>query len=70
MLISDKESELYIKMLYEYEEAHDIPEDERLTFDIYAVCPEIPDVSPQKKEYVEIDTIIQLVNDLIYQGKL
>lgn len=53
-----------IKKLFEYEESHDIPEDQRLTMDPYADVPEIPEASPRKKAYVDIRDVIARVRDL------
>ena len=51
------ERERYIKLLFDYEEANNIPDDERLTYDQYAKYPAIQQVSIQKKAYVDIRAI-------------
>lgn len=64
------EREKYIKMLFEYEESHNIPASERLTFDPYKDIPEIPEPSPRKKAYVDIRQLIGYVQNLKYNGKM
>lgn len=58
------EREEYIKKLFDYEEKNHIPEHLRLTLDPYAKIPEIKDVSPRKKMYVDIRRIIGRVKEL------
>ncbi len=62
------EKQEYIKTLFEYEERNNVPENRRLTHDAYADIPEIPDVSPRKKAYVDIRDIVHRVNELKYMG--
>lgn len=53
-----------IKKLFDYEEEHNIPANERLTMDPYADIPEIPEASPRKKAYVDIRDVIARVKNL------
>lgn len=53
-----------IKKLFEYEETHNVPKNERLTVDPYADIPEIPEASPRKKAYVDIRDVIAIVRNL------
>lgn len=64
------EREKYIKMLFEYEESHSIPDNERLTFDQYKDIPGISEPSPRKKAYVDIRQLIGYVQNLKYNGKM
>lgn len=64
------EREKYIKILFDYEEANNIPDNRRLTYDPYAGVPEIKNPSPRKKAYVDIRTVIGRVKDLKYNGLL
>lgn len=64
------EREKYTKILFDYEEAHHLPEAERLTHDPYVDVPEIKEASPRKKAYVDIREVINRVNNLKYMGKL
>ena len=64
------EKEKAIHTLFEYEEANNIPKNERLTLDPYADIPSITEPSPRKKAYVDIRIIEHRVKDLKYRGKL
>ena len=64
MSIPYRERESAIKKLFEYEEANNIPSNQRLTFDPYADIPEIPEASPRKKAYVDIRDVIGRVRNI------
>ena len=64
------EREKYIKILFDYEEAHHLPDSERLTHDPYADIPEIKEASPRKKAYVDIRAVIGRVKNLKEMGIL
>ena len=53
-----------IKKLFDYEESHNIPKNERFTMDPYADIPEISEASPRKKAYVDIRDAIGIVERL------
>ena len=58
MSISYRERQKAINELFWKEEANQVPEGARLTMDPYADIPEITEVSPRKKAYVDIRTVI------------
>ena len=64
MSIPYREREEAIKKLFDYEEANNIPNSERLTMDPYADIPEIPEASPRKKPYVDIRDVRSIVRRL------
>ena len=70
MSIPFSERKKYISMLFDYEEANNIPDNERLTYDPYKDIPTVKEVSPCKKEYIDIRNIIHLVKELKYKGLL
>ncbi|MBR4344693.1 MAG: hypothetical protein IKP88_18660 [Lachnospiraceae bacterium] len=53
-----------IKKLFDYEESHNIPKNERFTMDPYADNPAIKEPSPRKKGYVDIRDVIGIVEML------
>lgn len=59
-----------IRALFEFEEKHNVPSSERLTFDPYADEPAIPEPSPRKKPYVDIRGVESTVRDLKHRGEL
>lgn len=64
MSIPYRERESAIRKLFEYEEANNIPQNERLTVDPYADIPEITEASPRKKAYVDIRDVISRIRQL------
>ena len=70
MAMSHSEKQKYINLLFMYEESHNIPSNERLTYDPYKDEPSIPEVSPAKKPYVDIRRIVSEVKNLKYLGKI
>ena len=64
MSIPYSDREKAIRKLFEYEESHNIPNNERLTYDPYKDIPEIPEASPRKKAYVDIRDVISIVKNL------
>lgn len=70
MAMPYSEKQKYIRELFNYEESHNIPENERLTYDPYKGIPEIPEPAPSKKAYVDIRDIVGRVKNLKYLGEL
>lgn len=68
MSYSDKQN--YINKLFDYEESNNVPDKERLTYDPYKDNPAIPEPAPSKKAYVDIRSVVSLVRELRYLGKL
>lgn len=70
MAMPYSEKQEYIKILFVYEESHNIPDSERLTYDPYKDIPSVTEPSPCKKPYVDIRTIVRHVKNLQYSGEL
>jgi len=59
-----------IQKLFEYEEKHKLPANERLTHDPYKDEPAITVPSPRKKAYVDIRGVESKVRDLKRKGEI
>ncbi len=70
MAMSYSDKQKYINTLFDYEESNNVPDNERLTYDPYKDISSIPEPAPSKKAYVDIRSVVSLVRELRYLGKL